>query len=62
VLTGTLCVLARAAADADGDPIQQTGPLMILANVAFAQTITIPQAYYDESIAVHRRDGDVGQP
>ena len=51
---------ARAAADAGGDPIQHGGPLMILANVALqAGDRDRAQAYYEESIAVHRREGDI---
>lgn len=50
---------ARAAADAGGDPIQH-GPLMILANVALrAGDRDRAQAYYEESIDVHRREGDI---
>ena len=51
---------ARAAADLSGELVQHGGPLLVLANVAVARgEYDRAQQFFDESIDVHRRAGDL---
>ncbi len=59
-LAAARCLAAREAADASGEPIHHSGPLMILANIAVMRgDYDRAQPLYDESIDVCRRAGEI---